>query len=795
MAGKEEVVVQHSQDGASLFSLRMFFIGGLHFERLNYPDDLEEALPLTPRGQEAFDILSQFLSDVAPEELRFITFLLFSHGEPLIDFTRAQIGQIESFLDESVRNMTIRFPYLYGKLLYDRAFDLFYHPHKLDGVATAKLLDSTPQGVCQYGLYIAGDAGLLMSSEPRYIAPQTEIPLWHCKNLMCGYFHSTTLTEPYKTLRGSLNLARTILNKKLESVNVPLADYMDALRGYRRYYDDFWPADLCAFLGNAFSNHERASIASGVLDKHRKTIRNKEINRNAILPKTVLASNGKVNHLGSTALQLALLATDDNVIACVDELVLGKVIQIPETEIRTSKATPPKTWQSVRCECSDLGFRLHGAHSQLIPLARLKRLVLALKSGKDSGTLLWILRKVPGKSVGEKLENFIISHDPIKVIETFVLENPESVTTTLHHLHANHIILPEGDAQEKKFLEIILWKLGFPKTTFRSPVESFRNRLSLFRESAAATFGNEEQWKAQVRSVGVNLFVSLEEVLDRALAFSTWLLLADHVKENHSFNLRVARALTAKELSGLITTDRGPVDFNPNGKNTLFSLGTCFAALCKRISSLLSLPLTTFEKPESHLAFFARKSNLQIFPFKHSHFVLDMEEGDRKRTLELLHNVSTRVASSRVLQVRNNIPHLSELFPTRDEIKECCQVLEQTVDELEEFGLLPVLFVTSKMENDSWQRRTVKALDYKGRFVIWSVSPSTTCLHDVPNPSSPQIIVPAIRLPETAEPMRFSVAEDSNFSDIWKDFPRRKFAETTDGIGHVSELATDGTVH
>jgi hypothetical protein len=729
-------------------------------------------------------------SELDPEELNFIVFLLFSHGDLLIDGENTNIAKIESFLDKLLKDKILRFPYLYGRVLYDRAFELFHHPRELDRLETSKLVESTPQGLCQYGRYLAGGAGLLVANQPRLVSPEYKIPLWHCDSVMCGILHETVLEEPHSNLTERLKMARAILHETVGAVDGPLEAYMERLSQYERYYDDFWAVDLFAFLGNGFSPKERIAISTRVLEKYGKQFRRSEQNR-SLRGNDNSWKTPSDNDCGAVALQFALLAADDEVVSCVDELVLNKTIYVPETETRTGVVKPPKTWQGLRSECSNLGFRLLGSHTQLLPLARLKRLVLTLNAGKDPAGVMWALRKVPGKSLGEKVENFIITQDPIKVIERFVLENPDTVAATLKHLHATHINLPDGDDQEKQFLNIILWKLGFPKTTFRSPVESFRSRLSLFRDTAAAGTAMDEHWKEQVRSVGVNLFVSLEEALDRSLAFCTWLLLSDQIQEKHSFNLRAARALAAKELSGLITTDRGPVEFKSNGKNTLFALGTSFGALYKRATALLLETPMVHQKPDTHIAIFARNSKLQIFPFRHTHFIFDMEDEDRKRTLEILQHVNNRIVSTRVLNVRNNIPHVSELFPSRDEIKECCQILEDLLNDLEQFGLMPTVFVTASVENDSWRRRKVRALDYKGREVMWSVSPSTTCLHNVPPTGAPQIIVPSIRLPETAEPMRVAVHEDSDFSEIWSGFPKRKLtnmAETFEANLDVDTL-------
>jgi hypothetical protein len=78
-----------------------------------------------------------------------------------------------------------------------------------------------------------------------------------------------------------------------------------------------------------------------------------------------------------------------------------------------------------------------------------------------------------------------------------------------------------------------------------------------------------EEWKASVRSVGVNVFALLEEILDATLAFSSWLLLSDHFACEHVYNLRAARKLMCEELSGIISIEDKPITLDEGNKHTV----------------------------------------------------------------------------------------------------------------------------------------------------------------------------------------------------------------------------------
>jgi hypothetical protein len=129
----------------------------------------------------------------------------------------------------------------------------------------------------------------------------------------------------------------------------------------------------------------------------------------------------------------------------------------------------------------------------------------------------------------------------------------------------------------------MLWKLGFQQVQFSSKLEVLYRTLREFEASARKENTDAEAWKAGIRSNGANLFPVLEEVLDEALAFCSWLLLSDPFAEKHLYNLKRARSLMGTELSGVISTRERPVILKDSGDNTLFPLGVGFLALTQRM--------------------------------------------------------------------------------------------------------------------------------------------------------------------------------------------------------------------
>ena len=88
-------------------------------------------------------------------------------------------------------------------------------------------------------------------------------------------------------------------------------------------------------------------------------------------------------------------------------------------------------------------------------------------------------------------------------------------------------ILPEEDHVGVR--RRLLWKLGFTLARYEDDYQLLRNRIAEFREVVLhlPQQPNEDE-RARVRSVGVNLFVSVEQFLESLLCFNVWLLSSDH---------------------------------------------------------------------------------------------------------------------------------------------------------------------------------------------------------------------------------------------------------------------------
>lgn len=685
------------------YALGQLFRAGIWRSDDQVEDSSVSGIALTPLGNSFVErLLQQGVSSAHARMAAF--FILAGRDGFLLDLEQSKIDSLITFLNIKISERTVLYPYIYGRLLYDKAYRIFDEPPRnLTLDQTLSLLADTPVGICQYAHWLVGPLGVIRAESSRLIPFSNSIPLWHCENYLCSSLHTSTLSSAELTPRG-ISAAFRKAQRKEAGGEDPLLDFVFSRLSPDTYMDDFWPSDLPSLIGNAFTMNELGSLASELLRNTGRQLLERVPN---LIPERAGSRSELPQQLSEHELvQLILACSDDAIMAALDETIGSRAILIPDSEVRDAVFKPPKTWQNVRCQCSSLGVRVIGSHSMTIPLARLKRLVMFLhREPKAQKDLVWILRKSPGDTAEEKLENYINVTSPAEVVAKFVFASPEALRTSLEHIRAKHLPLPTNETEERTFIDVMLWKIGFPRTSFISQLEAFRDRLTQFRAIALVKQSSGEKWKEQVRSVGVNFFVSLEEVLDISLAFATWLLLADYPSEVYKFNVRRARQLAASSLSGLVSTSQGPVVYNPSGRNTLFPLLTLFSALEKHLKDLLAGDHAEYLKPETEIAFFAHEEgSLQSFPYRHRHFLFDGSSTDIDRALNLIEDFPKSLFGADVLTVRNNIPHISALFPSREQIEGCCAVVEEQIDKLEAFGLLPLVYGTNRVETDKYLR-------------------------------------------------------------------------------------------
>lgn len=172
-------------------------------ENYTVPDELNNAIALTDYGNQYWqELRRQFPSKshgvttspsakgapvkgperhLTPNVARLMCLLTLTHVDVLIDVMATDVEKIEASINAQILSGKIRFPFVFGRELYDRAADIFPTERSALSVEeTDELLDGTSRGVLQAGYYVAGPMGLIRGHASRDVSIYRSVPLFHC---------------------------------------------------------------------------------------------------------------------------------------------------------------------------------------------------------------------------------------------------------------------------------------------------------------------------------------------------------------------------------------------------------------------------------------------------------------------------------------------------------------------------------------------------------------------------------------------------------------------------------------
>lgn len=760
---------------AKLFTLHWFLEKCLFSSGCKPSDAFGDAVSLTSTGKELVPRIQAAVRHISLPEINLALFVKFFHHDLFLDVTATNPEAIRKVLDAEIVGGRIRYPWAYDRFLYDRFFDMFpSQTKKLSYEETAKLLKNTPQGVFQLGNVVVGPFGALNSSCHRFLWPVLSVPLWHCSDPSCGALHPVRLS----TAKSKVSEAVTFISEENEKADGHPSEWFEFFLDVREgpdYYDDMYPEQFPWLLVNTFSEIEIRTILARLIDQYSKEIRQR-------FPKTkrfkniLTGSAEKISKelIKSQCFQLILLMPDEIVARCVEYLIDEQLINIPSTEIRIPRVTNAQGgWLGVTCQCSRFGVRFI-SRKQNIAVARLKRLIRQLnKEERELAQLQWKVRNIDGKTFYEKLDGYVHTVDPKRIVRDLVLTSSDHIRRAFKILRYGWFALPSSPEEEERLVDKILWKLGFDIGLYPPRQRLFWERLEKLLETAKTDTAYNEHDRELIRSAGVNFFVSLEEILDYSLSFTTWALFSDHYGvTKFKCNFNEIRRSTASRLNGLRLGPNEPLEFDAGGKNTLYPLIHAFAVLAELCSKTIQ-SRNALKRPKNELPGYYDKTEIQLFPFLHKALILDLRKGDCDRITGLLKETTATLEKSQVCNIRNRIEHKRPDFPNQDEIEKACALVTDTVNKMEEAGACPLIYLYTGRTVDQYGRSVVMFKDYRKREITVG-RPSQYSVCRLPSIRVPQIIVPWMHIGDSFELMRFELEETSDYVEMWREYPKRR---------------------
>jgi hypothetical protein len=700
-------------------------------------------------------------------EQRIAVFLELHHDVLFVDPDRTDISSLRDGLSQEIKSGNVMHPFIWGRELYDKAYTEIpdSNLHALDSNRTIEFLRGTPCGVFQMADTVVGPWGALPSSEFRNITPVLEPLLYHCERPGCLRPHETRL----RTSDNSIVNMRSRLSKKLflrgTAANwSKLLGSLEAKLAGR--YDDSRSDDIVGLIAECFSDTELQTIAYTAFGDRSLDLRGKCGAAGISIRSAEEFLNSRSR---AEIIQILLLMSDREIVRTVDIGVRTGKISVPSGEVRRPRLNGLKSgYFETSFQCSSRGVRVHSTNPWT-PMRRLQRLIRDVYQGADlESRLEWKIRQIEANSQEEKLDKYLAANEVHHIIRDLFLSGPD----VFRRAAASVGLVDESSRSDAELISDITWKLGFPLDLDDRGAADLRENANSLREAASEFSHYGEEQQRVLRSLSPNLFVSLEETLDRALVFVCWLTVVDHWMEKPRFTFfrDEARRHTARILSSYSAIKGDAVTFNGDGVNTLFPLIAGFGLLASYLEAEAARP-DKYQRAQSDIPEVFGESDLMTFGYQSKLPFLNCPVESRGRLIRELRTISRELSNGGISAVRNSLEHHKGSFPSQEEILRCIHAITRVCDLLEEFGILPMVFRLKSFTRDSEGRTVYSYEDYSGRAVR-ILAPSSVVVTAGPSWNQNQIIVSGLVAGGSNWVPRFIPGVRSEFTEMWQGWPR-----------------------
>lgn len=722
-------------------------------------DRMNEAIALTEYGK---GIHKQLVTkhEVPAKEARMMCFLEIAHEDIMVDLEETKLEVVREEISAQIEKEVIRYPFIFGGLLYRRAADLFPDRRsQLNAKETRELLEGTPCGVFQTGTVVVGPGGALVSRQSRWLPPDTRLPLQHCHEATCHRVHFTAVSTDYEAV---INQHLPKMAKVLDDAKVISGAWTEFTgilsEDFERPYDDFNMNGLPVALGDSLTDEELSAV-HGALDP----------------------GGSPPDRDRASLLQMIWLHDDAAILRAVDGLVQSEQLRIPIGEVRRPKLAGIEVGSyGLRTEIGRHGVRFRPGSAE-VPALRLARLVGHLYDTAvetDSQELLWQLRGVDGASVDDRLAELLRREAPARIVRDLVLARRNNVERALNELHVDTTTFSLGDLSRAEdddaLVERILWKLGFDTEALTDASALFNRRCQqtrqLVRDAQVSSIVDVERLK----SVGRELFIDLEGVLDDSLAFTWWALTQDHVAAPRPFTYVPKLGERAWKALSDFVAGRGKERLRLGSPRTLYALGQSFGVLADLLEALQG-DEQEHRRPDDSIPKWAQLSELSELGFSHTVPFLDLTSSSREALTSALRQVSETLRESNVHGVRNSISHFQRATSSLSEVAVAVEGAGKAIEVLDGHGLTRVEYRSARVEHDQWGRSVIVMRSARGDEIAFS-RPSRVGAVGLPPRSAPQFLVRSAVFGYPNEILRFRAAVDSDWASMWDDYPLRRGA-------------------
>ncbi len=757
-------------------------------------DSLNSSIALSDLGTEISGKLIR-KEKVNAKTAHLMCALAIGHDELLVDIENIDLDRFVAAINEGILDGSIRFPYVFGRELYDAYAELFEEENELlTNRDTLRLLDKLEIGVFQYGRFTVGPYGLRRSLSFRNLLAPRSVPAYHCSKSTCRAVHTVVLqTGQEAPINDERKKIYALLEERgQERVNwIEFASDISGLN--ESFFGDSRAGVLLPLIGEALSDSELRSLIMKLLDATKGSVRAqvKEYVGGGAADLIVKSlTRGQM-------LQLVLVAKEDDVFRAVDGLIRSKEINIPNGDIRKAvlRSSNGAGAFQLSAEMSSYGVR-YVSSDRGLALLRLKRLLSSLyvrdaDSGTDVQELEWQLRGVRIEDLDERLEHFFRDNTPESLMKRMVLSRKTNVILACAEAGIEDF---EG-LTDDDLVNSILWKLGFAVGKTDDPHQDFwRYQEQLSALAQSSEIGGSEKF----RQVAASYFSTLEGILLDSLAFSTWALFTDHTRAAHPFTYdndedRTQGLSLLQSAWETHSSPDGPRADYLSEEVTLGSLIDGFLVLAKQLEGVLDEPASReqYKRPEDEFPLFDGKTNLKVYKFRSTLPFLDLSAPSKERILSGLRDISKAMREAAVPEVRNDYSHYRRVLPDIQKVEAALESVRHAVTRIESMGLCRMLFVPGETHSDRWGR-TSFAFNSSRSYEHIFTRPTQLDWMGLPFLDEAQYLMRYASFEDPNEILRFTPRYPSEFYQHWENYPKRRLRSgrsTSTGEPHEHKVA------
>ncbi|MGZ9884604.1 hypothetical protein ACXN1G_11735 [Rhodococcus ruber] len=751
-------------------------------------DEWRSAIALSPSGNNIARTLTE-KHRVKPNDAAVAVFLHLNEGDTLFVERATNPDSLRRVISADIMRDRIRFPYTNGRSATDLAYERFVGYSSLNEPQTKALLNGLPRGVFQEGRTVVGPMGAFQSKEFRAL-PNVfrQIPGYLCSDINCDEIHAIALATGRSSVSRAGEKLAELITKEYQQHNDADPIITQIVNETMGLYSTKFSNNLFDLIFEELTDFELRNLVdvlarSNLRDSGSRSELQKQWNRIIKNPTDSVDSMSRPE-----AEQAVLYFSNAEIIRAIDVLVADCKIIVPSFTSRRSRFSRfPHGYHGLSAEIGTDGVRFKSSRRSSI-IERLAKLIEDIYLGADSvcdaDELTFALEIQEGRDPSQALSAYLRTVDPEKVLEQLVFSSLKATRFAAEECGISDIRLGERSTLRRK----ILWKLGANSDFSNMATHDVISAA----ETLASTLADLSVGQDALRGAASNVFVSLEDLLQRALSYTTWALTNDHYADLHRFTYDLdAGHSVLSWIEEFSPTDDRSLSLSPDGKNTLVPLAAGFSRLAKALSRenhrrelYLRDPLDEPFKPTM---------GGKRFEFRNKLPALNLTDDSLTAVIDGLREITGLLQGGSLIDCRNRVQHGNAVFPSRSEFSDVINAVRECASKISAYGFSPN---TYRMRNSSVDKHGREEILFEhGGMEVTLFLPTVGSVPGMPIRPEVQLIMPICEIADLG-PLRFRISHPSPRDDYWLGYPPRLQRSEHDGPagagGYVTGAAEAG---